>query len=82
MNAWADYVNSNGGICGRTVEMVINDDANNAAKVAANYKELVESDKVVAVVNAATLSNSSAFVPHVTSKGTPMVGGDQAIGEW
>ncbi|MCI2417930.1 amino acid ABC transporter substrate-binding protein [Saccharopolyspora sp. K220] len=42
--AWADYVNSRGGLLGRQVELVILDDQSNADRVAADYERLINQD--------------------------------------
>ena len=44
--AWADYVNENGGLLGRDVELTILDDQSNADRVAADYEKLINSDGV------------------------------------
>lgn len=42
--AWAEYVNENGGLLGRQVELVILDDQSNADRVAADYERLINQD--------------------------------------
>lgn len=44
--AWADYVNENGGLLGRDVELKILDDQSNADRVAADYEKLINQDGV------------------------------------
>lgn len=44
--AWADYVNENGGLLGRDVELTILDDQSNADRVAADYEKLINQDGV------------------------------------
>jgi len=44
--AWAAYVNENGGLLGRDVELTILDDQSNADRVAADYEKLINSDGV------------------------------------
>lgn len=44
--AWADYVNENGGLLGRQVELTILDDQSNADRVAADYEKLINQDGV------------------------------------
>src|SRR5688500_13026573 len=39
--AWADYVNENGGLLGRDVELIILDDQSNADRVASDYEKLI-----------------------------------------
>lgn len=44
--AWAGYVNENGGILGRQVELLILDDQSNADRVASDYEKLINEDGV------------------------------------
>lgn len=44
--AWAAYVNENGGLLGRQVELIILDDQSSADRVAADYEKLINSDGV------------------------------------
>lgn len=44
--AWAAYVNENGGLLGRDVELEILDDQSNADRVAADYEKLINQDGV------------------------------------
>lgn len=44
--AWADYVNENGGLLGKQVELTILDDQSSADRVAADYEKLINQDGV------------------------------------
>ena len=44
--AWADYVNENGGLLGKHVELTILDDQSNADRVASDYEKLINQDSV------------------------------------
>jgi branched-chain amino acid transport system substrate-binding protein len=44
--AWAAYVNGNGGLLGRQVELKLLDDQSNADRVASDYEKLINQDKV------------------------------------
>ncbi len=44
--AWAAYVNENGGLLGRQVELKILDDQSNADRVASDYERLINQDNV------------------------------------
>ncbi|WP_293786199.1 amino acid ABC transporter substrate-binding protein [uncultured Aeromicrobium sp.] len=44
--AWAAYVNENGGLLGREVELTILDDQSNADRVASDYEKLINQDGV------------------------------------
>ncbi len=44
--AWAEQVNSNGGLLGRQVELVILDDASDAGRVVSDYEALIAQEEV------------------------------------
>ncbi|WP_122818949.1 amino acid ABC transporter substrate-binding protein [Nocardioides pantholopis] len=44
--AWADYVNENGGLLGKDVRLEILDDQSSADRVASDYEKLINQDKV------------------------------------
>jgi len=44
--AWAKYVNENGGLLGKQVELLILDDQSNADRVASDYERLINQDNV------------------------------------
>jgi branched-chain amino acid transport system substrate-binding protein len=72
--AWVDWVNDKGGINGHPVDLIIKDDANDAAKGLQAVKELVEKDKVVAIVGMQSLVSSS-WMDYATQQGVPVIGG-------
>ncbi|HEY3737873.1 MAG TPA: ABC transporter substrate-binding protein [Jatrophihabitans sp.] len=82
LNVWAAYVNAHGGICGRKVQMLIRDDQGNASQHAAQVKDLVENQHVVALVGEPNASSVSAEQSYLESKGVPVIGGDIATGVW
>src|SRR5687768_683620 len=45
-DAWAAYVNENGGLLGKQVELNILDDQSNADRVASDYERLINQDNV------------------------------------
>jgi branched-chain amino acid transport system substrate-binding protein len=49
--AYFDYVNANGGVDGRSIELVIRDDAYDPSKTTTNVNELVNDEKVFAMVS-------------------------------
>lgn len=72
---WADAVNDSGGINGHPVELVIKDDAGDPAKSLQSVKELVEEEKVMAIIANNSLVSSS-WADYVTEKGVPVIGGN------
>src|SRR5437764_11701813 len=63
MRIYMERVNANGGINGKQVRIILQDDAAEPSKAAANAKKLITQDNVVLLVNA---SLSSTYAPTVT----------------
>jgi ABC-type branched-subunit amino acid transport system substrate-binding protein len=63
MRIYMERVNANGGINGKQVKVILQDDAAEPSKAAANAKKLITQDNVVLLVNA---SLSSTYAPTVT----------------
>lgn len=75
IQAWAKFVNDNGGLNGTTpVEVIVKDDAGDPAKGLQAAKELVEDDKVIAIVGEISVVDA-AWADYVTKKRIPVVGG-------
>ena len=73
IQAWQDYTNANGGINGHPVKVIVKDDAGNPTKAAQQVKELVEQDKVQALVgNTSTVTE--AFQKYILAKKVPFIG--------
>lgn len=72
--AWMQWVNDNGGLNGHPVEVIIKDDGGDPAKSATAVRELVESDKVMAIAGHNSLVDS-AWQKYVEEKNFPVVGG-------
>jgi branched-chain amino acid transport system substrate-binding protein len=73
-SAWADSVNSAGGINGHPVDLIVKDDGQNPATSLQDAKELVEQDHVMAIVGEVSLIDT-AWANYVAQKGIPVVGG-------
>jgi len=73
-NAWAESVNHSGGINGHPVKMIVKDSASNPATALQVAKELVEQDKVIAIVGEVDLVDES-WAEYAESKGVAVVGG-------
>ncbi|WP_181779279.1 ABC transporter substrate-binding protein [Pseudonocardia pini] len=74
INAWVTAVNDAGGINGHAVRVVTKDDAGDPATGLKVAKELVEGEKVVAIVGEAS-GTTSSWAPYMQEKGVPVVGG-------
>jgi len=74
ISAWAAHVNATTGLNGHPVKLIVKDDTGDPAKALQAAKELVEQDKVVAIVGEASVADQ-AFQQYVESKQVPVVGG-------
>jgi branched-chain amino acid transport system substrate-binding protein len=74
IEAWVNQVNSTGGLNGHPVKLIVKDDAGDPAKALQAAKELVEQEKVVAIVGE-TSTADAAFQSYVEGKKIPVVGG-------
>ena len=62
MKAYLDHVNARGGVNGRQVRVIVQDDGAEPSKAAANAKKLLAQDKVVLLINT---SLSSTYAPMI-----------------
>jgi branched-chain amino acid transport system substrate-binding protein len=69
-----DELNRQGGIGGRPVKIVILDDGYDTARTVENVKQLVETDKVVALTALGSTAGIGAVLPYIAQKRLPMVG--------
>ena len=63
MKAYIDHVNSKGGVNGKAIRLIVQDDAAEPSKAAANAKKLLSQDNVVMLINT---SLSSTYAPMVS----------------
>jgi ABC-type branched-subunit amino acid transport system substrate-binding protein len=82
LGVWAAYVNAHGGICGRQVQVIIRDDGGSAAQTAAEVRDLVENEHVVAFIGMITIFSVAAEQDYLESHQIPVIGGDVATGVW
>lgn len=75
VNAWGKWVNAHGGINGRPVKLIIEDDGGSATTALTAVKKLVEQDKVVALVGV-TDNFVSGWISYADQKGIPIIGGN------
>ncbi len=71
MTAWFDHVNENGGINGRKVELIVEDDGYNPTNTATKTRELVLKDKVFALVGALGTPTHSSVLDFVRQNKVP-----------
>jgi branched-chain amino acid transport system substrate-binding protein len=69
--AYFDYVNSQGGVCGRRIDLRVEDDFYDPARALDATKKLVEQDRVLAVVGGLGTAPHSAVYEYLNQKGVP-----------
>ena len=71
MKAYFDYVNANGGVNGRKIQLVIKDDAYSPAQTLSVTNDLILKDKVFALVGTLGTANNEATTRLINSHGVP-----------
>jgi branched-chain amino acid transport system substrate-binding protein len=69
----ADEINLGGGIDGRRIDVVLDDDGGSPEKAATLTGQLIDNDKVVAIIAAGTSQNSRAASPKAQSSKIPLI---------
>ena len=69
----ADEINQNGGINGRRIDVVIEDDKGSPEEAARLTAKLIDQDKVVAIIAGGTSGNSRAAAPKAQSSHVPLI---------
>jgi branched-chain amino acid transport system substrate-binding protein len=69
--AYFDYVNSQGGVCGRRIDLRVEDDFYDPARALDATKRLVEQDKVLAIVGGLGTASHSAVYEYLNDKRVP-----------
>ena len=69
----ADEINQAGGIDGRRIDVVIEDDQGSPERAALLTGKLIDQDKVIAVIAGGTSSNSRAAAPKAQSTHIPLI---------
>ncbi|HEX9434316.1 MAG TPA: ABC transporter substrate-binding protein [Burkholderiales bacterium] len=74
IKAYLDYVNERGGVHGRKVELVTEDDRYEASSAAAASKKLIDEHRVFALLGYVGTPTGAAHLPVVTQAKVPLVG--------
>jgi branched-chain amino acid transport system substrate-binding protein len=74
IKAYLDYVNENGGVHGRRLELLTLDDGYEPSRTVPNTKRLIEQDKVFALIGYVGTPTSAAALPVFTEAKVPFVG--------
>ena len=73
LRIYIDRVNAAGGINGKKVNLIIQDDSAEPSKAAANAKKLLTQDNVVLLLDASLSSTYAPVVAEAKSAGVPLV---------
>src|SRR5436190_3217563 len=68
-----EEINQSGGINGRRIDLVIEDDQGSAERAAARASKLIDQDKVIAVIAGGTSGNSRAGAPKAQVAKIPLI---------
>lgn len=73
LRIYLERINDAGGINGRKVQLVLQDDSAEASKAAANAKKLITQDNVVLLINASLSSTYAPVVAEAKRAGVPLL---------
>ena len=82
LQAWVDSVNASGGIKGRQVKLIVQDDQGDATKSQAEIRQLVQVDHVLAVVSPEASGTESGWASYVQQQHVAVVGGEADTPVW
>lgn len=74
--AWASYTNDNGGINGHKINLIIKDDAGNPATGLTEVHELIEQDKVIALLGSPV---TATYGSYLKTTDVPQIGSPPSV---
>ena len=78
----ADEINAAGGVLGRKIKLVIEDDQGRPEQAASVVTKLITNDNVIAVIGENSSSNSLAAAPICQSSKVPMISPSSGPARW
>jgi ABC-type branched-subunit amino acid transport system substrate-binding protein len=72
MKAYIEHVNAKGGVNGKPIRLIVQDDGAEPSKAAANTKKLLTQDKVVMLINTSLSSTYAPMVAESKQAGVPL----------
>jgi branched-chain amino acid transport system substrate-binding protein len=82
LQAWVDSVNANGGIKGRQIKLIVEDDQGDATKSQAEIRQLIQVDHVLAIVSPEAGGTESGWASYVAQHHVAVVGGQADTPVW
>lgn len=73
MQAYFNYINDNGGIYGRKIELIVADDQFNPAKTVVEVRRMIEQDRVFSIVGGLGTPGILAVQDYLNNGGVPFV---------
>ncbi|MFZ6765638.1 ABC transporter substrate-binding protein [Undibacterium sp. Di26W] len=74
VESYLQYVNQNGGIFGRRIQLVTLDDGDDVARTVANTKKLLDESRVLALLGYHGTAAAEAVLPLLAVAGAPLIG--------
>lgn len=74
LRAWVSDVNARGGIAGHPVRVIMADSGGDPARSQSIVRQMVEKDRVVALLNPYTIGELDPVMPYLEGKGIPVIG--------
>ena len=72
IQVYFDHINEQGGVNGRKIEFISEDDGYEPMRAVASAKKLIEQDKVIALVSPVGTPSNAAMVPYVEERKIPL----------
>ena len=82
LQAWVDSVNASGGIKGRQLKLIVEDDQGDATSSQADIRQLVQVDHVLAIVSPEASGTESGWASYVQQQHVAVVGGEDDTSVW
>ncbi len=73
LRIYIDRVNAGGGVNGKKIQLILEDDGAQPSKAAANTKKLITQDKAVLVINASLSSTYAPMIAETKEAGVPLL---------
>lgn len=74
LSSWIQHVNAAGGVNGRKIELIVEDDGTDTSRGSAALRKLVESDKIFALVSECAPLTDAQNIEYLKKKGVPVIG--------
>ena len=82
LQAWVDSVNASGGVKGRQIKLIVEDDQGDATKSQADIRQLVQVDHVLAIVSPEAGGTESGWASYLAQHHVAVVGGQADTPLW